>query len=182
MRFAMEKRHAPQGTPAQPKEAAMTTTARDIMQTSILSLAPATPLASVQRMFFEEEIHGAPVVDETGTVLGIVTSMDLVRSGAEQSDDPQPRPAAIDYLAEMLEHSPPDQRDDDPRLAGYFGNLVAADIMTENPVSVDVTAPLPEIAQALAQNRIHRVLIMDGDQLCGIVSSSDLVALLAQQA
>ena len=160
----------------------MATTARDIMQTSILSLAPTTPLESVQRMFFEEEIHGAPVVDETGVVLGIVTSMDLVRSGAEQSDDPEPRPAAVEYLAEMLELSPSDRPNGAGRLEGYFGNLVAADIMTENPVSIDVTTPLPQIAQALAQNRIHRVLVMDGDQLCGIVSSSDLVALLAKQA
>ncbi|MBW2268702.1 MAG: CBS domain-containing protein [Deltaproteobacteria bacterium] len=160
----------------------MTTTARDIMQTSILSLAPTTPLAAVQRMFFEEEIHGAPVVDETGVVLGIVTSMDLVRSGAEQNDDQQSRPAAVEYLAEMLEFSPADSPDVTSRNDGYFGDLVAADVMTENPVSVDIAETVPKIAQALTQNRIHRVLIVDGDRLCGIVSSSDLVELLAKEA
>jgi CBS domain-containing protein len=160
----------------------MNATARDIMQSSILSIAPNTPLAAVQRMFFEEEIHGAPVVDETGAVLGIVTSMDLVRSGAEQGDDARTRPAAVDYLAEVLEFSPGDWASAEGRLEGYFGGLVAADVMTEKPVSVDVTTPVAKVAQALTQNRIHRVLVFDGDQLCGIVSSSDLVALLAREA
>jgi CBS domain-containing protein len=54
--------------------------------------------------------------------------------------------------------------------------------MTENPVTVDVTTTVPQIASILCQNRIHRVLVVDGNQLCGIVSSSDLVALLAKDA
>jgi CBS domain-containing protein len=157
----------------------MTTTARDIMQTSILSLSPTTPLSAVQRMFFEEEIHGAPVVDETGAVLGIVTSMDLVRSSAEKSDELPSRPAAIDYLTEMLEFSAADWPRITDRLDDSFGDQVAADVMTENPVSVDAATPVPQIAQTLTSNRIHRVLVTDGDHLCGIVSSSDLVALLA---
>jgi CBS domain-containing protein len=157
-------------------------TASDIMQTSILSLAPTTPLAAVQRMFFEEEIHGAPVVDDVGTVLGVVTSMDLARGSAEQHDDPRSRPTVVDYLAEMLEFSISDSPDVAGGGDGSFGDLVAADIMTENPVCVDVKTPVPQIAQALTQNRIHRVLVVDGDQLCGIVSSSDLVALLAKDA
>jgi CBS domain-containing protein len=159
----------------------MTTTARDVMQTSVLSLAPSTPPVAVQRLFFEEEIHGAPVVDETGAVLGIVTSTDLARSAVEQSDDRVARPAAVDYLAEIVEYSPSDWTDIAGRLEGYFGDRVAADVMSKGTVSVQATTPVREVAQALSQNRIHRVLVFDGDQLCGIVSSSDLVAMLAKE-
>ena len=40
----------------------MALTASDIMQTQVVTVAPTDPLSSVQRLFFEEEIHGAPVV------------------------------------------------------------------------------------------------------------------------
>ena len=160
----------------------MPLTARDIMQTSILSVEPSTPLVDVQRMFFEEEIHGAPVVDETGAVLGIVTSTDLARSAVEESNDLVARPAAVDYLAEILEFSPADWPDISRRLDGYFGDRVAADVMFKDAVSVQASTPVREVAQVLSRNRIHRVLVFEGDQLCGIVSNSDLVAMIANGA
>ena len=64
----------------------MATTARDIMQSQVITLAPNDPLSNVHRLFFEEEIHGAPVLDEAGLVLGILTSMDLLRAASDEHE------------------------------------------------------------------------------------------------
>ena len=44
----------------------MPLTARDIMQSQVITVSSLDPVHVVQRLFFEEEIHGAPVVDEEG--------------------------------------------------------------------------------------------------------------------
>ena len=46
-------------------------TAKDVMQTQVLTLSPDDPLHVAQRLFYEEGIHGAPVVDDSGRLLGM---------------------------------------------------------------------------------------------------------------
>ena len=77
----------------------MATTARDVMQTQVISLAPNDPLSNVLRLFFEEEIHGAPVLDDSGCVLGIITSMDLLRAASDEHQTARGDPA---YFRELL--------------------------------------------------------------------------------
>ena len=60
--------------------------ARDFMQTDVLTVSPETLLLDIHRMFVEEEIHGAPVVDDDGKVCGVITSLDLLRPGADDVD------------------------------------------------------------------------------------------------
>ena len=57
--------------------------ARNIMQSQVVSVSPDDPLPSVQRLFFEEEIHGAPVVDDQGRVVGLISTIDLLHAAAE---------------------------------------------------------------------------------------------------
>ena len=71
----------------------MVRTARDVMQTYLISVNPETPLLEVHRLFVDEEINGAPVVDETGRLLGVISSVDLLRAVEEEHDaslPPQP--------------------------------------------------------------------------------------------
>ena len=54
--------------------------ARDVMQTHLVTVEPELPLVDVHRLFVEEEITGAPVVDDTGRLLGVISSTDLLRA------------------------------------------------------------------------------------------------------
>jgi len=63
--------------------------ARDFMQTDVLTVSPEASLLDIHRMFVEEEIHGAPVVDDDGKVLGVITSLDLLRPGADDVESAQ---------------------------------------------------------------------------------------------
>ena len=53
--------------------------------------------------------------------------------------------------------------------------------MTESLVSVAPDAPIAEVARLMRQNRVHRVLVIDGDALQGIVSTFDVVGVLEKQ-
>jgi CBS domain-containing protein len=153
----------------------MALTARDIMETQVITLSPNDPLSSVHRLFFEEEIHGAPVVDEQGRVLGIITTMDLLRAAADEHDTARGDPS---YFHELFELSGPDWDDAPDGFIDRLREHTAAECMTEDVACVSTDAGVPEIARTLRQNRIHRVLVVEDGILRGIISTSDLVALL----
>ena len=53
------------------------------MEKSIISIAPETRISDVQRLFVEDEIHGAPVLDEDGFVRGVISTQDVLRISHE---------------------------------------------------------------------------------------------------
>jgi CBS domain-containing protein len=55
----------------------------------------------------------------------------------------------------------------------------AADIMTGSLVTATRDTPLEQVAHLMANHRVKRVLIVDGDRLVGLVSRADIVRALA---
>ena len=152
----------------------MARTARDVMQTYLIKVNPETPLLEVHRLFVDEEINGAPVVDETGRLLGVVSAVDLLRAVEEEHD----ASAGSNYFQDFLELSGPDWHEGSENFQNRLGERTVADAMTRGGITVAPETPIPEIAATLRKHRIHRVFVVDGEQLCGIISTFDLVALL----
>lgn len=157
----------------------MATTARDIMQTGIVTVAPDAPLTSLQRLFVEEGIHGAPVVDDEGRVLGVVTSMDLLRAASEEVDASPAEPAY--FRADLDLHGFDWSRAPADLLEG-LPDAVASDVMTTEILSVAPETPVAAVARVLRENAVHRVLVIEDGELRGILSAMDLVALLESPA
>lgn len=145
--------------------------ALDIMQKDVVTVSADLPLIDVHRLFITDEIHGAPVVDEAGEVLGVISSADLLRAVAEE-----PRSVEGDYLRELIEFSDPDWTFMPADARNRISGVRASDVMTCDVVQVPPDAPVAEIARALCENRVHRVLVMDESRLVGIISTFDLVA------
>ena len=150
-------------------------TARDVMRSTVISIGPDMPLTKVGQLFVEEGIHGAPVVDETERLLGVVSTMDLLRGAWEDVESPR---FDAEWLREALELSSPDWSSEPGTFQDKLSQLTAADVMQTSVVTVTEDAPVSEVARALRQNEIHRVLVVRDDVFVGIVSSLDLVALL----
>ena len=152
-------------------------TARDVMQSQVLSVSPDDPLHLVQRLFYEEAIHGAPVIDEDGRVLGIVTSTDVLRAAAEAHDIAPAEPSAfsddLDIGNGGWGMAPADFK-------ARLQDTNVSDYMTEGVVQVEPATPVSQIARKLRENHVHRVLVVDDGKLCGIVSTFDLMGLLEQ--
>lgn len=155
----------------------MNQTAKDVMQTQVLTVSPHDPLHTVQRLFYEEGIHGAPVVDEAGALQGIITSTDILRAAAEARDVEPSQPT---YFSDDLDFShgawgmaPEDFKE-------RLEDSVVADFMTEQVIRVEPQTPVREVARVLRENEVHRVLVVERDQLRGIVSAFDLIGLLVQ--
>jgi len=149
--------------------------ARDVMQTGVATIDRDATLLDAHRLLVEEEIHGAPVVDEDGAVVGVISTLDILRAVREEHDSAAADPT---YYREFLEFSGPDWASGPEDFQDRLSQVTVADAMTGSVVAVRPDTPVPEIARLLRSNRIHRVLVTEGDQLVGIVSTFDLVALL----
>ena len=153
----------------------MQKTAKDIMQRQVVTVSPDAPLHSTQRLFYEEGIHGAPVVDEQGRVVGMITSTDILRAATETEEV---GPKGADYFGDEPDYPsglrPLATEDFQERLQ----DITVADFMTEGVVHVAPSTPISELARTIRENKIHRLLVVENGTLRGIVSTFDLVTLL----
>jgi len=152
-------------------------TARDVMQTYLISVNPETPLLEVHRLFVDEEINGAPVVDDTGRLLGVISSVDLLRAVEEEHDAASGRSADFREIADF---SSADWQDGSSDFQDRLGERTVADAMTRGGITVTPDTSVSDVAATLRKHRIHRVFVVDGEQLCGVISTFDLVALLEE--
>lgn len=151
--------------------------ALDVMQTDVMSVSPETPLLQVHRLFIEEEINGAPVVDDTGAVVGVISSLDLLRAVDEEYETDAGRTAPM-YFRDELPYSGPDWLRAPEDFQDRMAQMTAADAMVRGVVTVTPRASIAEVAHQMRAHRIHRLLVVDGDQLAGIITTFDLVSLL----
>jgi CBS domain-containing protein len=128
------------------------------------------PLAA--RMLSQAHISGAPVVDGDGHCLGVISSTDFM-TWAENGESPvkqdfhtqEPHSAWQVFEGEDLP-----------------SNLVRR-YMTANPVTVPPEMPIGELVQKMVDAHIHRVIVVDSeDKPLGIISSTDVLAAIAQVA
>jgi CBS domain-containing protein len=153
----------------------MVMTAQDVMTDSVISVTPEASLLDVLRLFVEENIHGAPVVDEDGQLQGVVTTTDLLRA---QEDEHDTVATTGSYLRELLEFSAPDWQGDLTDFQDRLARRTVAEVMTKQLVSVARDTPVHEVARCLRENQVHRVWVEDAGGLCGVVSTLDLMAVI----
>jgi CBS domain-containing protein len=153
----------------------MALTARSIMETHVVSVSPEDPLSAVHRLFFDEGINGAPVVDDQERVVGVISSSDLLRAAAEEHDSTRGDPG---YFRELLEQAGPDWQAGPEGFVDRLAERTVGDYMTDQLVSVAPDADIAEVARTIRSHRVHRVLVVDDGRLAGIISTFDLVGLL----
>lgn len=153
----------------------MPKTAADVMQRSLVVLSPEASLLDAHRLFIEEEIHGAPVVDDEGMVIGVVSSTDLLRAVLEEHESAGF--ASNPLFRETREFQPtiwtvPEDFQD--RLA----HRTVREVMTEGACTVEGTTRARAVAELLERQCIHRVWVVTEGRPVGVVSTFDLLPLV----
>jgi CBS domain-containing protein len=159
--------------------------AADLMSPRVTALSPDDSIATALRTFSEARIGGAPVVDAEGRIVGVLTVSDVVRDQSERLDVVE-----IETEIGSLDMVEPfdDQLDEDLDPAEVFflkedystsGGVRVEDRMTREVVCVAPDATLPQLCEAMATQRIHRVMVTREGELLGVVSSFDVVRAVA---
>jgi len=149
--------------------------ASDLMEKHVVTVSPETPLLDVHRLFVEEEIGAAPVVDDEERAIGVITGADLVRALEQEHDT-----AAVDntYLRDLVPYSSPDWDRAPQDFQDRLGQLRVSDAMTEGVVSVPPDTSAADVARTLREHRMHHLFVIDRGALLGVISSFDLMQLV----
>jgi CBS domain-containing protein len=145
------------------------TTVREIMDDDPVTVGPDDDVESVLRLLRRHELPGVPVVNDGGRCIGIVTESDLVLSD-EQGDLHLPHFIELFGGVVFLE---PLQRFED-RLRKAFASKVR-DMMTADPVTVDVDAPIDDAAHLIAARKHNRLPVVEHGRLVGVVTRVDVL-------
>ncbi|MFA5566767.1 MAG: CBS domain-containing protein [Acidimicrobiia bacterium] len=142
------------------------TPVREVMNTNVVSFEVGEDVGSVMRALVEHNINGAPVLDESGAVVGVISSGDLIVKESRLHF-----PTVISFLAGSFEFK---QRGFDDDLAKALSSRVEQ-VMSKPAVTVDVSATVGEAATLMHDRRVARLPVVDAGALVGIVSRSDLL-------
>ncbi|CAH2794601.1 MAG: Inosine-5'-monophosphate dehydrogenase (EC [uncultured Caballeronia sp.] len=141
----------------------------DVMTRKVITVGPGTTVREAARLFADNHISGAPVVDDEGRLLGMPTEGDLlhrIKIGTQAR-----------RRSWWLEFFVPTQN-----LAATYikeNARLVKDVTTPKVITVKKTTPVREIADLLERHRIKRVPVLYDGELLGIVSRANLVKALA---
>jgi CBS domain-containing protein len=159
------------------QEVAMPTlTAKDVMNTEVLTVRVDLTVRELAAFLIEHQISGAPVVDEGGRLVGLVSVTDVAQNDAERPDLVDDRSSPAVAMRGWEERMNPE---DIRPLHIESDDLLVRDIMTPTVYTVPEDTPVAKIARTMVAGRIHRLLVTRGGRVVGIVTSLDLVGLLA---
>ena len=146
--------------------------AGDIMTRDVAVIHPETTLLAAVKLMASRGISGLPVVDENGTLVGMMSEADLLR-WHEGFSEREVR--WLDLLAEGSELAPDFLREVREQ------RRKIRNLMSPKPVTVTETTPAREIASLMHARGIKRVPVLRDGKLVGIVTRTDLVRALAQK-
>ncbi|KPK27993.1 MAG: hypothetical protein AMJ61_03850 [Desulfobacterales bacterium SG8_35_2] len=148
-------------------------TAKDIMTTNVITVQKDTSVNELAEILWKNKISGAPVLDEGGNVISVVTESDLIDQNKKVHI-----PTMISILDSVifLESSKKTEKE----IQKMAGNTVK-DICAMKLVSVSEDTGLDEIATIMSENKVHTLPVMKDDKLVGVIGKSDIIRSMAVQ-
>lgn len=151
-------------------------TVKEIMISPVLTVLQDWSIDELTEYFIANNISGAPVESASGELVGVVTMTDVVRhvnfpvKERDAHDVHEYFLSSIgrQYALEELQalRVEPDNQ------------VTVKDLMTEMVFSVDEDASVREAADIMLRGNIHRVFVMRGKQVLGIVAALDIVKIV----
>lgn len=135
---------------------------RDIMTRDVVSATPDMTIRDAMALLSERHVSGAPVVDG-GRVVGIFSATDLLTLLAELNDTTP----SLTFRRRRGRSAP-------------LEDVTIDEVMTRKVHSLAPDCSVDEAAALMGAKQIHRVLVMNGDVMLGIVTTSDVAKAVAE--
>lgn len=126
------------------------------MRRDVRTIAAQATVAEAVQIFADAHVSGLPVIAPNGAVLGVITTTDVLQAEAEHDDR-----RARNQL---------------------FENTTVNELMSSPPVTIGPAATVRDAAKLMLERGVHRVFVVDADQLVGVLSQTDLARALGSGA
>ena len=149
-------------------------TAKEIMSRQVITVAPEMGVEELASLLLSRKIGGAPVVDQTGKMIGVVTESDLIDQRKQLH---LPTVAAILDALIPLESTAQFTKD----FKKMTGTTVA-DIAACPPLTVTEEDTIEKIATLMATKKVHTIPVVNNKgELVGVVGKSDIIRSIARE-
>lgn len=125
----------------------------ELMQTEVQTVRPDAVVNDAVVSLAESHITGLAVVDNGGRLVGVISTTDILASEEEAEDQ-----AAREVL---------------------FEKTFVRDLMTPRPVTIAPDASVKEAAQQMLYADVHRLFVVDQEQVVGVISTTDIMQAVA---
>jgi CBS domain-containing protein len=134
-------------------EAAGIAKVADLMTPDPVLIDESATVDEAVRLLEENEVSGLPVVDRDGLLVGVISQTDIVRA------------RAVGHLWQR------------------WPGLRVRHLMHAPALTADRQMTMEEAAQVMERSHVHRLVVVDDDQLrpIGVISTTDLVRALAHR-
>lgn len=125
----------------------------DYMSSPAVAVTPSTSLAELERILVKGGFNAAPVADEAGRLLGLVTQYDILRAFAFTQAEMVPRYRRI--------------------MAGDVGS-----VMNSEPITISPGLPLTRVLQLMLETHARGFPVVDEGRVVGMLTRQDVMRAL----
>ena len=154
-------------------------TARDLMKGDVVTIPRNMGMQAAARCLNQMHVSGAPVIDEQGRCVGVLSSGDFVSCCAANLT----RCAKHRVETQGGPCTFPDCVSSEWQLVNVAENVegLVRDRMTPGPVTALPETSIVQLAQMMGDAHVHRLIIVDAENRpLGIISTTDIVAAVAR--
>ncbi len=139
----------------------------DVMTRRVISIAPEAGIRNAMELMLKNRISGLPVIDASGTLVGILSETDFLRRAETGTE-----------------------RKSSPWYDAFFGSGESArayirahgvkveDVMSRKPITVPEHTPLGDAVDLMERHGIKRLPVVHGGKVVGIVTRANLLRAL----
>ncbi|WP_027179520.1 CBS domain-containing protein [Maridesulfovibrio bastinii] len=144
--------------------------AKDIMSTDVVTLTPDTDIATAAKLLVERHINGVPVINEDGSLAGVLCQSDLV---AQQKSVRLPSLFTLldGYIAFTS----------NAEMEKEISKISATKVeqaMTVSPKTITPEATIEDIANLMINKKLYTLPVIENKKLIGIVGKEDILKVL----
>jgi CBS domain-containing protein len=155
-------------------------TVADVMQVVVKTVQSKMTLPELEEELLRTGVSGFPVVDDSQLV-GVVSRSDVIRQICNERDTASRTSDFYFDESHFHEVKMASFKQIADRVGERIEGLEVKDVMIKNPYTARLDQPIADIAKSFIDHRIHRMPVTDRGTLVGIVTTTDLIRLIAEK-
>ena len=150
----------------------------EVMTREVITLSADQTISDAVAKMAEKGISGAPVVDDSGQIAGIITENDILNALKNTGKRlemvyPSLSMVSVSFIETMDEKETMDAFKE-------IANTKVSDIMTKTVTTVQAGSNLALVVNFIILKNVNRIPVMEGGKVIGIVSRADIIQGLAR--
>ncbi len=149
-------------------------TAKNIMTVNVITVKPETSIEELSKVLADKRISGTPVVNNDGSLIGIVTEKDLIRQNSRLHIPTFFR--IFDAIITL--EKPSKMLDEMKRMAA----TTVDDICTRDVITINPDTSISEIATIMTDKNVNLLPVVDAGAIVGIIGKVDMVRAISSKS